>query len=501
MKSANVKSVASSSPKTEGTQGAELPTALPTSSTTKNTPYSSVVKKTAGGPSGSLTSEGTEYDESSEEEAAQEESEAVYLPAHNQCKDSQHKSPKPLIAGQGDTTAVNPFPVEHSAQFQQMEGSLNVPGSHETTPIVSPKRQDEEDSPYLKRQIPQSNSSQPEDAWPQIHEDQKEVPLATCTSIPPPNTMLYAAVMTNRSNQDEARLPSSSSSSSSSSPGHTFHFPYSTTATDRAHFPFSNQHIAVAPRVTSPPLTMPQAMKTYLPTTAVPLCTTMGNRILPGLALNANLLKSVPGAHYPAGMTVTPNSHHFQSNQLPVLSISPGAVYGAAHVRHPSSHTAVSSKIYSSAPIDRASSSPMLGYNSSRPARMNESTTNNPLPYTTVAAAIEMRSMLGIHGGQSTNPVVYTESGRRNYQVSGYSPTSTVTPRPTTSDGFTQTPVQPAQLTRGVQVGPDTMTCGVQTDPKRSNAHTQTNGCYIHVEDLTPSGDVNMNSIGNFPPQ
>lgn len=484
---------------TLGSSDAQQPT-----TPTPKAPYSSVVKKTAGGPSGSLTSEGTEYDESSGEEAAQEESKEVLLPEPSKFPTPhqsephqqpgaipQHKTDKPLSRGQGrgqTTTTDNNITREAKSAsatkfattgFQQADSSSkqpNTPITRDITPTVIPRSV--QDSPYLEPQIPQV-ASQPRDAWP-------EMPQASCTTIPPQNTMIYAAVMTNRNNQDpESPITSSSTQTSS--------FPHSASAAGKAHFPntFSAQNV-MSSHAPNPPLlfTASAGLQTLPQPGSASDHTMLG-------AGNTGLRYPLPGGshHVVSPHTLPP----FQSNNLPVS-------YGVLpHGRNLGVHAG--NEIYSTAVIERASSSPQVGaYNSSRSPRMNEGATNIlplqgaasvSLPYhaiSTVAAAMEMRSMLGIEGRQLSNLPVYVGSSSFPMSVS----TSSARPMAgsITTDSFTQT-LPPVNSAKAVQVGVERSTLSVQTSgPSRSSSGTQTSGLFVPVEDLAPAQDIQMESLG-----
>lgn len=478
--------------KTATTVKADVPLATsntgsaPPPNPTKATPYASVVKKTAGGPSGSLTSEGTEYDESSGDEAEETGTAGPQVsdkfPArkqpHQDIKSGKglpvsHDKPS-LPLGQGAVAAIessgyekklpsSSFIAHHSARYQDSPNQLNSPEGHEAMPIMVKRL----DSPYLERQIPQSTSSQPEDAWPLIDGDHKEVSMPTCTAVPSPEkTMLYAAAMTNRSN--ESAMPTTSSA----------HFPYPSTTVDKAHFagPSYNQHMT---RVTSPPLTLPpRATGLYHPPHPVPQLPAgvpLGDVVHPRLALNASLLNSLPSM-------ASSNQHSlFQSNHLP-SSVPPPLQQQTYVVRsYPDHVTTGGGEVYSSAPI------PQLGYTNSRPPR-NVITATTPL---TVAASMTMRNMLGIDSSvQSSKSCVYTTESRGNYQATWDVPTS--------SEQSTQTPVAEC-LDQEIQVGVELVAHEVQAQADSSDAATQTRGCYVSVESLAPPEDVPMNSIGKSP--
>lgn len=486
----------------------------PTSPNPTKAPYSSVVKKTAGGPSGSLTSEGTEYDESSGDDAAQEESKDVHLPepskfpAPHQSQQQQQqggtqlKTGKPLSMGQGKgraTTTDNNITRESKSEgrsegksasvtklattgFQQADTSLKqadspITSTQDIAPTVIPRCV--QDSPYLEPQIPRVDSSQPQDAWP-------EMPQASCNTIPPQNTMIYAAVMTNRSNQDpESPLTSSSARTTS--------FPYSASAADKTHFPntVNPQHV-MSSHTPNPPLLFTAATRLQtLPQPGSASDHTM---------LGANNTRGYPlpggSPHQHQHHVISPHAHpQFQSNYLPVGVL-------------PQERNLGTHEMYSTAGIQRTSSSPQVGpYNSGRSPRMNEGTTNTlplqgttgvPLPYSTVAAAMEMRSMLGIEGRQpASNMPVYARSN--NFPMSASTSTTRPVVAPITVDNFAQTLPLPATSAKAVQVGVERSTVGVQASgPSRSSSETQTSGLFVPAEDLAPAQDIQMESLGKL---
>lgn len=432
---------------------------------TKMTPYSSVVKKTAGGPSGSLTSEGTEYDESSDE-AAQDESKEVQVsesskfPAPHQSQQQreavEHKSNKPLSMGRSRghaaTTADDNVARENKSTFTVDISKQS--NAHDAPPTMIP--QHERDSPYLDPQIPRAASSQPQDAWP-------EVPQA---SIPPQNTMIYAAVMTNRSNQDlEPPIDTQT------------RFPYSATATVKANA-FSPQH-SVASRVANPPLTLPPQ------TASVPQAQPQpSNHTVLGPGLNY---------HLPAGHHHTAHPQ-FQTGNLPAAT---SLAYGVmTHGMNLGNRTGADTTNM----IPRASSSPQVGGYNRSPRMMNETATNRLPPQyyaiSTQAAAMEVRNMLGIEGRQSANQPVYVGSSNFKTVVSTSLPHHKTTP--ITKDSAAQT-LQPATSVKEVQVGVEAITQGVQTvAPLKSNSETQTDGFFVPSEDLAPAQDVQMESVGKY---
>ena len=502
------------------TSSSTAPPAPPVSTSSGNsskaTQYSSVVKKTAGGPSGSLTSE---CDESSGEEG---EAEATGTTSPQQQQQQQVtgkyvgrkllqqdvKSGKPSSASHDKQPVVKPsLPagnttgsvvhekssqfVAHPYQAPSSSTQLNTPGSHEA---LSLKRH--VDSPYLERRLPQSSSSQPEDAWPVIDEDHnKEIPLATCTDIPSPEkTILYAAAM---SNQIKSAPPPSTSSSAA-------HFPYSSTpGVEKSHFaspaftspqqmPRVTQH-----NVTSPPLNVPQNFFMPMPQQPTSLA-------LPGLmrlSLNANLLKTM-SANLPyagARVATTPSNQHslFQANQLPSMPpLQPQAAGYAAGRTYPGVHVTTGGgggggEVYSSsAAVPKASSTPQVGYGNSRPARNMVVTSALPyssttsLPYTTQAASMTMRNMLGIDNIHPAGPALYSTGQHVR----------------TTGDQSTQTPPAAKCCSRAVQVGVEMAEEGVQTQgPECQDTPSQTSGCFVPVESLAPPEDVQMNSLGKQP--
>lgn len=495
------------------------------------TPYSSVVKKTSGGPSGSLTSEGTEYDESSGEEAAQEDGGEVdklpvvsSVPASGKEETSQQVSAKPVVVpvksvgvraqDPSSSSARNPVSSSAGLTSEHSTGALvqvaGVPSSSSKfksqrtqeamVPAVTPQRHGRQDSPYLERELPRA-SSQPEDAWPLIDEDHKvaaAVPLAVTASIlpPPSSSMIYAAVMTNRSHQEQV----SSTAATSTTP--ITHYTYSTAIPDnKMHFPqqqgvFSTHHATKAASLTSspkPPLPLPAVTVPYLART--PPQQPMGDGTSHA---RSSVLQSptpqLPNSPFPARGGIVPGRNQFHSSAVPSPPMS-------ASYHHLVSHNFgghAGNEVYSNAPmmtkdITSNSSSYQGGYNSGRSPRVNESvtTTTNPppslLPYSTVAAGMEVRSMLGIHGGRSTHQPIYTESsGFRAFGAANK------------SSSHTQTPRLPPVRSKAVQVKPEMVPVGLQTsDPEKTSSHTQTTSDqYVPMESLMPPLDARVDSLG-----
>lgn len=225
--------------------------------TTKMVPYSSIVKKTSGGPSGSLTSEGTEYDSSGEEEAEANGS-AVSAAPHptevinkipavvqpSQPKSHQHpqqvfsleKSNKQSLVQKEvevSATAVveklsSPSesggcasPQQSSTvivmQEQQQDSFLPQHSAgvitRKTLPIYSSREVERStsgrESPYLERKVQRDNSLDQE-AWPLIHVEHPHLSNDRVDSspfVPPQNTVLFAAAMTNKNLKDQNPLP------------------------------------------------------------------------------------------------------------------------------------------------------------------------------------------------------------------------------------------------------------------------------------------------------
>ena len=468
-----------------------------------------MVKKTAGGPSGSLTSEGTEYDESSGDEPAQEETkegsnlpESSKFPAPHQSQGVvQHKPDKPLpvergggrdavteggVAKESKSVVASTASGFTAATFQQTDSSLNsstsIPSveSIATSTMISPRVQD---TPYLEPQIPRGASSQPQDAWP-------EMPQASSTAIPPQNTMIYAAVMTNRSKQDPG---SPISSSSVHTP-----FPYSASVADKPHFPksFSPQHVMGSHAAASSPL----VSSLQPPPPPQPGGRSMSSHtMLDGSGLGF----TIPG-HHTSGPRTRPQ---FQSSTLP-------SAYGLLPL---GGHTG--NEVYSTAVLPRAGSSPQVvgvggsggsgGFNSTRSPRMMEgATTDNlgptnipPLLYhtaSTEAAAMEMRSILGIESRQQKSSNLPIFVGSSNFPASVSTSYIHPAPGPVTTDGFTQTQT-PATSAKGVQVGKERISRSVQTaGPPQRDSETQTSGVFVPVEDLVPAQGLQMESVGEY---
>ena len=435
------------------------PPAPPQSSTpssTKTTAYSNAVKKTTGGPSGSLTSEGTEYDESSGEEAAQDENKVANPPESSRFPAPQHNHQKPLkpiplsrgggaTAAGGQITSSIPRAQLTTTSYQEVE-SHNVA---DTT--ASPQqRQGGQDGSYLERKVPPKASSQPEDAWPVIHED-----------IPPQNTMIYAAVMTNhRSNQDQAQQPPTISTPPQPQ------FPYSDTTAGKAQFPgtfISTPLMAVTSR---PPLTFPpQTPGMILPHT-LPQPSSIGSG-----ALNTGMMAG-GGNPLPAGSYPVRTPNQFQSNSSLYGGGGGGSGGGGGGGRvNFSGHSG--NNVYStpipSTHIPKASSSPHVGYSSNRSLGTNE---NIPLPFSTEAAGIEMRSMI------------------RNLQM--LSPA-----QPIAVDCSSQT-LPPASSEKAVQVAPGMVEESVQTtDVQFSTSESQTTGFFVPMEYLMPNiQNIQVESVG-----
>ena len=418
---------------------------------------------------------------------------------------------------EANTRAKKPQLVSQHApsQYPKMEASpdqFSAAKSYETTPTLVPVERGGagQETPYLERHIPQSTSSQPEDAWPLIDEDHhhKEVPLvvATCAGIPSPqNTMLYAAVMTNRSHRDEPHPPMTSSSVAASSS--------SAYPVDQAHFSHASYASGSMRGVTSPPLN-PQAGSFFMSARPMPQ-----SEVIPGLALNTTSLlnTSLPTTTpYPIRVTTAPvtttntgtsSSLPFQLPRVPSMP-----VYGYAGHRMAGSVSGV----YSSPSLTKVAGNTtphqqQQGYRPSTSAAL-------PLaPYSscTVAAAMEVRNMLGIDSGrQSSSPVVYNTvsttrpsvfntTSRTSFQVSGYPPPPPPAPAPATApatrEQATQTPVSSCRAKAVQATGGKVVSCAVQTQaPRSSNVETQTSGCYVPVDSLSPPEQLQVNSIGTL---
>jgi len=152
----------------------------------------------------------------------------------------------------------------------------------------------------------------------------------------------------------------------------------------------------------------------------------------------------------------------------------------------------MTSKVYSSAGVGKTNSLPLMSY-----GRMSENASaSSALPHT-VAAGIEMRSLLGIDGGASSSPLIYSVSGKRNHQVTDCGTPSATAICSTKQDVSLQT-TDPDLVTKEIQASAEVVTEGVQTvSPERSSVQVQTNGLYVPVEELMPCTDVDINSTGN----
>jgi hypothetical protein len=126
--------------------------------------------------------------------------------------------------------------------------------------------------------------------------------------------------------------------------------------------------------------------------------------------------------------------------------------------------------------------------------------TNTPFPYhatSTMAAGMEMRSILGIEGRQPSSPPVY--AGSNNFPTS----VSTLPGRPVigpvTIENCAQT-VLPGSTDKDVQVDVEKTSQEVQTEggPLKNDAGTQTSVLFVPAEDLTPAQDIQMESVGGF---
>ena len=477
-----------------------------------------MVKKTAGGPSGSLTSEGTEYDESSGDEAVQEESKVPEpsgsFPAPQQA--FHHKATKPSSVGRGGGSAVTTPESSARAQsakftptnFQRLSSSEQLGAPQDAMPII--KHNDS--TPYLDPQIPRGASSQPQDDWPiipaeehrEILQERKEivpqvsifaeehkevapqismsaipifttkehkdmVPQVSHSTIPLHNTMIYNAVMSTNRNNNPDQAPVSSSSYP--------HLPYSTAPADKARFPssFGSQHI-MAPCITS-------ASATFPPHTI----SSPGLHVTPLAGQSPGLLP----ANFPMqDQHISPVHAQFQSSQARTTSL-PSSPLGYGVLR--GNRYSASSEIYSMAMIPRASSGLQVGtYN--RSPRMNEASVSVPLPYTTMTAGIEMRTMLGIDGRQPTNLPALVTNG--SFHLAGSTGSAFPQPVPSTRESGVQTQPPAGSEDQEVQVGPEMTTQCVQVDPLRSAAETQTSGLFVPVEDLEPAQNVQMETLG-----
>lgn len=477
----------------------------PQQPTTPKAPYSSVVKKTTGGPSGSLTSEGTEYDESSGDEPAQEETKEggnppepkKFLAPHQSHGVVQHKTDKPLSMDQGrgrETVIESSVTTKGSKSFGTSSARFTATSFQQTDSLPSVQDmaastvipQSVQDTPYLEPQIPRGASSQPQDAWP-------EMPQASSTAIPPQNTMIYAAVMTNRSKQD----PESPITTSST---HTA-FPYSSgAAADKPHFPnsFSPQHVMGS----HPAASSPKAFSAV--SNLQPLVQPCGRSMSSHAMLEGNgagLGFAIPGSsHHHAAIPHTRSQ--FQSDTLPLS-------YGLLPLG-----SRTGSEVYSTAMLPRAGNSPQVvgvggggGFNSTRSPRAIEGTTANSLGATksmyhttsTVAATREVRNMLGIQSRQQLSSNLPVFMGNSNFPASvSTSYIHPVTPGPTTTDSFTQTE-PPATSAKEVQVGRERSSQGVQTaGAPRSDSEAQTSGVFVPVASFTPVQDLQIESVGEY---
>lgn len=433
------------------------------------TPYSSIVKKTAGGPSGSLTSEGTEYDESSGEEEVQEGNEGVsFAPnfphQHQQQQQQQAKvqyqEDSPSLAGHGDVSSAEP-----SSPPLVVDSGIKSPGNQ---PLV------QQSSPYFKRHI-LSQTSEPKDAWPSIHEDEKDVEVPNIAAIPV-KSMIFAAVM----NRDP--VPPTSSPTP---------FSYSATTTTASSFPapLSNRHNVAGITSASSMPQLPTLYRQHQQQAQSISVSGMENL----LGLSSHPMTRVNATQSP--------SLHFQSIQLPQTSPAPlmstTAYSSSHHHRHPpqtrpppAAMIPGNQGMFGGAGVSRDVVPSLQGtYTSSRSPRHGDSVAPT-LPYSTVAAAMEMRNMLGIHGGggvtqSPSGPLVYTESSTT---TTGYSaPTSY--PKPP--------PALPIVMEKEVQVCPEVTIQSVQTvQPEKQDSPAQTSGVYVPAEDLSPTREVNLNSLG-----
>lgn len=183
----------------------------------KMAPYSSAVKKTSGGPSGSLTSEGSESISSGEEVAAEagRGTAPVISSHHQQQQQKKKKWPRSNAttaasvekdAGHRHASKIVETITANMALKQPPNTHKTMPASMSTTKDALPSPPPQVESPYLERQLPREASSQPQDDWPLIDDDesQKGMNLATTNTIPPQRTILFAAAMsTSRTHQDQ----------------------------------------------------------------------------------------------------------------------------------------------------------------------------------------------------------------------------------------------------------------------------------------------------------
>ena len=465
------------------------------------TGYSSAVKKTAGGPSGSLTSEGTEYDESSGEEGAQEENEPAppeitkfpQQQVEEKQQQQQHHQQQRLLQQEAWLPSKSNIPLLHGivnpleggGQERKMVKNEGYKSSAKVTAVMLQQQQQQEDtspqltfqtihsdaaatpprsqqngreSPYFERQIPQEASSQPEDAWPLISDDQP------CNSVPPPNTMLFAAAMTNRINHDQ-----------------TFPIPFSA-GPNKADFSnvFSIQH--TPGRISSnPPALLPLVMSQS---------DNVSNSSHISLPLNVNLLEgslSSPTASSARETVQQQTHHHFHAaaSSAPLLYGMSGM---SGNFNNTTSHS--STEVYNTAAVNR-NLSLHQAYTPSFDKRMSGTPS---YPFTTMAAGMEMRNMLGIHGNHqvsklssSTSSPVYCTKNRV-LMSSGYLP-------PTSRDNFVQTSPLSCYH-KEAQVGPSVMEQGSQTTtPQKTEMGIQTSEAFIPLKEISPP-EMQMQSTG-----
>ncbi len=515
-------------------------TTPPTLAGTKTVGYSGAVKKNSGGPSGSLTSEGTEYESSGEEGPQPEENGTTHslLPAgagkfplaqQRQQQVWQSKPakppPPPLSPRHGTTTGsvltgtvynksseVHGSPsniiTEHTDRIQQQEAPSSLVGikgkrhSNETPPppIKSARRPEEQESPYLARKPLQGSS--PKDSWPLI-DGHKELPGdGGGDSTPPPNTMIYAAIMANKVTTPTAP-PTLITSPKDKFPSSAIFIPPTPPKAS-----FSNSYniepveigavTAISSSSSLPSLSMLPGMYPSSQSMAQSIKYNLSNSLVSPPDVHAGLGSSTAASPpiHGRGIISPAHLHHHQfDSKLPASMsthtsstyvISRGHSYGYQNINR--DHTPYSS----------------YGGMTSIPSSAS-------LPFTTVAAGKEMRNLLGIDGDQRmTTPPIYTEGGGRSHHhhyhpPRGHNPAVVsdsvpVVSKPIAVDSTTQT----MQLlsSKEIQVGPDMTVQSSQTESfSGKEATAQTEGVYVPVQEILPPPDAHIEYIGMIPSQ
>ena len=366
------------------------------------------------------------------------------------------------------------YAAEHPAMIHEESTptQLSIESPQETTPIMSQSNSAGQESPYLERQIPREASSQPEDAWPLISDDHKEsLPLAPIDSIPSlGGTMLFAAVMNNRTNQPSVH-PTITLANTTTKPNFSFSdiIPSATSA-DRNAF---CENFNIGAGATNPP-PPPKTSDMFLPYT-LPQSDSRKDPVGTGMSLMSEGLSS--SNHQMRVFTSSPTYHQF----IPSVSVPP--VYVVTRGRSFNDHAG--SEIYSNAAINKDNTPSHIGYSSSysgsRTSGPHEHTTPSPFS-TTMTGMLNMR---GIPGGHTAvNQPMYSAPHSTGF-----------TANPTSRESGTQT-IQSSHQAKEIQVNPDVMAQGVQTvGLVKREAEIQTDAPYILVENLAPH-EAQMESLG-----